>query len=134
LRSSLHFLYNIRQKFCPEGIERVIQTAWIREVHDMSFIELASNFKTVVKVADNGVGMPEEVIEKIFIPFFSTKKSGSGIGLSLCKQIMMLHRGNIQLQSVEGEGTAFTHLFCFDFIVALTPDSRLPTPDSHFAC
>ena len=68
---------------------------------------LSANFKTVVKVADNGTGMPEEVIEKIFIPFFSTKKSGSGIGLSLCKQIMMLHRGNIQVQSVEGEGTAF---------------------------
>ena len=68
---------------------------------------LAANFKTVIKVADNGTGMPEEVLEKIFIPFFSTKKSGGGIGLSLCKQIMMLHRGNIQVQSVEGEGTAF---------------------------
>ena len=68
---------------------------------------LAVNRKTVVKVADNGTGMPEELMDKIFIPFFSTKKSGSGIGLSLCKQIMMLHRGNIQVQSVEGEGTAF---------------------------
>ena len=68
---------------------------------------LSSNRKTVVKVADNGTGMPEEIQDKIFIPFFSTKKSGSGIGLSLCKQIMMLHRGNIQVQSVEGEGTAF---------------------------
>jgi signal transduction histidine kinase len=38
--------------------------------------------------------MPEEVLEKIFIPFFTTKKNGSGIGLSLCKQIMMLHHGN----------------------------------------
>lgn len=68
---------------------------------------LASNRKIVIKVADNGIGMPEELIEKIFIPFFSTKKSGSGIGLSLCKQIMMLHRGHIHVQSVEGEGTAF---------------------------
>ena len=68
---------------------------------------VAPNRKTVVKVADNGTGMPEELMDKIFIPFFSTKKSGSGIGLSLCKQIMMLHRGNIQVQSVEGEGTAF---------------------------
>lgn len=63
--------------------------------------------KTIIKVADNGNGMPAEVIEKIFIPFFSTKKNGSGIGLSLCKQIMMLHKGNIQVQSAEGEGTAF---------------------------
>jgi two-component system nitrogen regulation sensor histidine kinase NtrY len=66
-----------------------------------------SNRKTVIKVADNGNGMPPELLDKIFIPFFSTKKSGSGIGLSLCKQIMMLHKGNIQVQSVEGEGTAF---------------------------
>ena len=68
---------------------------------------IAANRKTVIKVADNGTGMPEEILDKIFIPFFSTKKSGSGIGLSLCKQIMMLHRGNIHVQSVEGEGTAF---------------------------
>lgn len=67
----------------------------------------ANNRKTVIKVADNGPGMPAELIDKIFIPFFSTKKSGSGIGLSLCKQIMMLHKGNIQVQSVKDEGTAF---------------------------
>jgi two-component system nitrogen regulation sensor histidine kinase NtrY len=71
----------------------------------------ASNHRTVMKVADNGIGMPEEVLDKIFIPFFSTKKSGSGIGLSLCKQIMMLHKGNIQVQSVEGQGTAFMMQF-----------------------
>ncbi|MBS1565976.1 MAG: GHKL domain-containing protein [Bacteroidetes bacterium] len=68
---------------------------------------LSNNKKTVIRIADNGMGMSEEVMDKIFIPFFSTKKHGSGIGLSLCKQIMMLHRGNIQVQSVEGEGTAF---------------------------
>ena len=63
---------------------------------------LNNNKKTVIKVADNGIGMQEELMEKIFIPFFSTKKSGSGIGLSLCKQIMMLHKGNITVQSKEG--------------------------------
>lgn len=68
---------------------------------------VATNKKTIVKVADNGTGMNEEVMDKIFIPFFSTKKHGSGIGLSLCKQIMMLHKGTMQVQSTEGEGTAF---------------------------
>jgi len=63
--------------------------------------------KVVIKIADNGAGMNAELMEKIFIPFFSTKKTGSGIGLSLCKQIMLLHRGNIQVQSRENEGTAF---------------------------
>lgn len=78
-----------------------------REPHIILSAYLASNRKTVIRVSDNGTGMSEEVLEKIFIPFFSTKKSGSGIGLSLCKQIMMLHRGHITVQSVEGEGTAF---------------------------
>ncbi|MES1226386.1 MAG: HAMP domain-containing sensor histidine kinase, partial [Bacteroidota bacterium] len=68
---------------------------------------VAANRRTVIKIADNGNGMPPEVVDKIFIPFFSTKKTGSGIGLSLCKQIMMLHKGNIQVQSEEGVGTAF---------------------------
>ena len=69
--------------------------------------ELQPNNKTIVKIADNGVGMPPELLDKIFIPFFSTRKTGSGIGLSLCKQIMLLHKGNIQVQSAEGKGSAF---------------------------
>lgn len=72
---------------------------------------ISNNRKTVIKVADNGSGMPAELLDKIFIPFFSTKKSGSGIGLSLSKQIMMLHKGNIQVQSADGEGTAFLLIF-----------------------
>jgi len=67
----------------------------------------ADNGRVAVKVVDNGSGIEDEVLDKIFIPFFSTKKSGSGIGLSLCKQIMMLHKGNIHVQSVMNEGTAF---------------------------
>lgn len=63
--------------------------------------------KIILKVADNGSGMSEEVMEKIFIPFFSTKKTGSGIGLSLCKQIVMLHKGTLHVQSTEGQGSVF---------------------------
>jgi two-component system, NtrC family, nitrogen regulation sensor histidine kinase NtrY len=63
--------------------------------------------KIIIKIADNGTGVSPELLDKIFIPFFSTRKTGSGIGLSLCKQIMLLHKGNIQVQSVEGEGTGF---------------------------
>ena len=69
--------------------------------------EVLGNNKTLVKVADNGLGMPPELLDKIFIPFFSTRKSGSGIGLSLCKQIMLLHKGNIQVQSTQGHGATF---------------------------
>lgn len=63
--------------------------------------------KTTLKISDNGQGMSPELVEKAFIPFFSTKKNGSGIGLSLCKQIMLMHKGNIHVHSVEGQGTLF---------------------------
>ncbi len=72
---------------------------------------ITTSNKVVIKVADNGIGISADLMEKIFIPFFSTRKTGSGIGLSLCKQIMMLHKGNIKVQSVAGEGTAFLLLF-----------------------
>lgn len=65
----------------------------------------------IVDVIDNGNGIPEEVKEKIFIPFFTTKKDGSGIGLSLSKEIMRLHRGAIHVHSASGEGTMFRLVF-----------------------
>ena len=61
----------------------------------------------VISVKDNGAGIDIEALEKIFIPFFSTKKTGSGIGLSLSKQIMRQHEGNITVKSKLGEGTEF---------------------------
>lgn len=82
----------------------------VKETSDPKIILTASksdNGRVAVKIIDNGSGIEDEVLDKIFIPFFSTKKSGSGIGLSLCKQIMMLHKGNIHVQSVMNEGTAF---------------------------
>lgn len=70
-----------------------------------------SNNKVIIKVTDNGTGMTDDVLDKIFVPFFSTKKNGNGIGLSLCKQIMMVHKGSITVQSRVNEGTAF--YLCF---------------------
>ena len=60
-----------------------------------------------INIADNGTGIEEEALKKIFIPFFTTKKNGSGIGLSLSKQIMRNHGGNISAKSQIGEGTEF---------------------------
>jgi two-component system, NtrC family, nitrogen regulation sensor histidine kinase NtrY len=68
----------------------------------------ANNNKINIKVADNGCGIPPGLMDRIFIPFFSTRKNGSGIGLSLSQQILMLHKGSIQVQSVENEGSVFT--------------------------
>jgi nitrogen fixation/metabolism regulation signal transduction histidine kinase len=65
----------------------------------------------VINIKDNGVGILEDVQEKIFIPFFTTKSNGSGIGLSLAKQIMKQHSGNIRFVSNPDEGTTFTLYF-----------------------
>jgi nitrogen fixation/metabolism regulation signal transduction histidine kinase len=61
----------------------------------------------VIKVADNGRGITEEVVEKIFIPFFTTKQQGSGIGLSLSRQIMRQHKGTLRVNSTPNEKTVF---------------------------
>jgi two-component system, NtrC family, nitrogen regulation sensor histidine kinase NtrY len=65
----------------------------------------------IIEVRDNGVGMSDELLDKIFVPFFTSKVNGSGIGLSLSKQIMALHKGAITVNSVEGKGTAFRLTF-----------------------
>ena len=61
--------------------------------------------KTAIEIRDNGCGIPQDVAEQIFIPFFTTRENGSGIGLSLSQQIIRAHGGNIYLQSKPGEGT-----------------------------
>jgi nitrogen fixation/metabolism regulation signal transduction histidine kinase len=67
--------------------------------------------EVVLRVNDNGRGIPAEISDSIFVPFFTTKKNGSGIGLSLCKQIMMLHKGKIQVHSEEGKGSVVSLVF-----------------------
>ena len=62
---------------------------------------------SVIKVSDNGRGITEEVAEKIFIPFFTTKQQGSGIGLSLSRQIMRQHKGTLRVSSSPNEKTVF---------------------------
>ena len=69
------------------------------------------NRDIVLKVFDNGSGIPQDILENIFVPFFTSKATGSGIGLSLCKQIMLLHKGRIIVKSVEGEGSVFSLVF-----------------------
>ncbi|XOV91894.1 MAG: PAS domain-containing sensor histidine kinase [Bacteroidota bacterium] len=71
---------------------------------------------TIISVEDNGPGIDEEALEKIFIPFFTTKKGGSGIGLTLSKQIMRLHNGTINVKSKVNEGTTFTLKFIAQII------------------
>ena len=62
---------------------------------------------SIIEVTDNGQGIQPKELKEIFVPFFSTKKEGSGIGLSLSKQIMSLHEGSIKVKSEPGVGTSF---------------------------
>jgi len=73
-------------------------------------IELIANRenRVLIKISNNGPAIPEEILEKIFIPFFTTKENGSGIGLSLSRQIMRSLKGTISVVSNEQEGTVFT--------------------------
>jgi len=67
--------------------------------------------RTTIEIADNGSGIKPDIIDKIFMPFFTSKKDGSGIGLSLSRQIMHLHKGSISVKSKQEEGTVFTLTF-----------------------
>jgi signal transduction histidine kinase len=62
--------------------------------------------QVLILIADNGPGIPPEQLEQIFVPFYTTKKDGSGIGLSLSRQIVQMHKGSLDVQSTPEEGTA----------------------------
>ncbi len=66
---------------------------------------------TTISVSDNGPGITARQIENIFIPFYTTKKDGSGIGLSLSRQILRMHKGSLEVRSEEGKGAVFTMKF-----------------------
>jgi len=74
-------------------------------------LERLSNQSPVIRVVDNGPGIDEEKKGQIFMPFFTTKKEGSGIGLSLSRQIMQMHKGSLAVISELDEGTVFTMRF-----------------------
>lgn len=77
----------------------------------ISIAGLKRDDHVVIKIQDNGRGMSPDIQEQIFTPFFTTKKSGSGVGLTLSKQIMLLHKGNLFVESEEGKGSTFSLQF-----------------------
>ena len=92
----INLIKNAIQAFGEKTDRQIVMTAYQNETGNV-----------LISVKDNGTGIEPEALEKIFIPFFSTKKTGSGIGLSLSRQIMRQHEGNISVKSVLGEGTEF---------------------------
>ncbi len=104
----------------PDLIEQVLINMVLNSISSLSstpspMIKLSGRIddggETIIQVLDNGQGIPEELQEKIFIPFFSTRKEGSGIGLSLARQIMRAHKGTITVHSVPEKETVFTLRF-----------------------
>jgi nitrogen fixation/metabolism regulation signal transduction histidine kinase len=104
----------------PDLIEQVLINLVLNSIKALSEtaapeIKLAGRFDNrgniIIQVIDNGHGIPEELHEKIFIPFFTTRKEGSGIGLSLSRQIMRAHKGGISVKSVPSRETTFTLRF-----------------------
>ncbi len=69
-------------------------------------IDYSSDSKYInMEITDNGIGIPKEFIEKIFVPFFTTKEGGTGLGLSVVYRIIQAHHGRIQINSIYGKGT-----------------------------
>jgi len=92
----INLVLNAAQALAQIPSPRLSLLAWLDEQE-----------RVVIEVKDNGSGIPADVLDNIFIPFFTTRPNGSGIGLSLAKQIMQLHQGSIQVHSVAGAGSAF---------------------------
>jgi signal transduction histidine kinase len=69
-------------------------------------VEKSSKFVRIA-IQDNGHGIPDEVLGKIFIPFFTTKTQGTGLGLSLVQKIVVAHNGRIEVRSTPSAGTRF---------------------------
>ena len=86
----------------------------VKETENPEIVLMASvnlNNRTVLEVSDNGTGISHDVMDKIFMPFFTSKKTGSGIGLSLSRQIMHMHKGSLSVRSQMGQGSTFTLVF-----------------------
>jgi signal transduction histidine kinase len=78
----------------------------------ISFLAETDELKQVrISISDNGRGISEDVMERIFLPFYSTKPNNSGIGLSLSQQIMMSHNARLEVTSQPGKGATFTMIF-----------------------
>lgn len=67
--------------------------------------------ESILAVTDNGTGIPEDQLDHIFIPFYSTKDAGSGVGLSFSQHIMRMHKGRIHVRSLQDEGTEIQLVF-----------------------
>lgn len=113
----------------PEGLDVYVDTVLLEPVLlnllrnawqataglEGASIELQARFNrrgnVVIEVSDNGPGVPDELARKVFVPFFTTKEQGSGVGLALARQVMIAHGGFIRLSRNDNGGATFTLIF-----------------------
>ncbi|MEZ5758525.1 MAG: ATP-binding protein [Emcibacteraceae bacterium] len=83
--------------------------------HENARVEIRAKLnkrgRIVIEVADNGPGIPDDLAAKIFVPFYTTKRDGSGVGLALTRQVMIAHGGSVSLAKTEGGGATFILTF-----------------------
>ncbi len=95
-------------------INLVTNSIYAVEGVDQPMIEITYRLeqnKLSLDVIDNGKGLDAELMEKVFVPFFTTRKNGSGIGLTITRNIMKMHQGSIEVQSVPFDKTVFSLVF-----------------------
>ncbi|HAG16413.1 MAG TPA: ATP-binding protein [Bacteroidales bacterium] len=104
----------------PDLIEQVLINLYLNAIHALEEQENPEikmiarqnlNNHVIIELADNGIGIKPDLLDKIFMPFFTSKKEGSGIGLSLSRQIMHMHKGSIHVKSIPRKGSVFTLVF-----------------------
>lgn len=103
LLADIHLVEQVLINLLLNAIEAVKET----EIPKIILSAEEDKDQILIKVIDNGMGIMPEELEQIFTPFFTNKKTGSGIGLTLCKQVMLVHKGNISVFSKVGEGSVF---------------------------
>ncbi|TDQ08366.1 sensor histidine kinase [Pedobacter metabolipauper] len=103
-------------------IEQALINLVTNSIHALDDVELPAieisyrlgQNRLYLEVSDNGKGIEPDLIEKIFVPFYTTRKNGSGIGLTITRNIMKIHQGSIEVNSIPFERTTFSLVFKYD--------------------
>ena len=92
----------------PEGGTITIECTNVEDVTTEALLSVDKGDYVCITIQDTGIGIPKEVIDKIFDPYFTTKQQGSGLGLAICHSIINKHDGYLTVHSITGKGTTFT--------------------------
>jgi signal transduction histidine kinase len=90
----------------PEGGRLSIRVENVASVVAKASLNVGTTKQAMITISDNGVGMSEDLLDKVQVPFFTTKQEGTGLGLSICAQLLRKNSGTLTLESGEGVGTS----------------------------